>query len=338
MKLLIIGNKGGTNIGESFFLAAQSLKIPTEMVLSSEAHHQSRFVNKIRKIFFDKIPANQEQLEQAIKNKIKSFAPNLVLVIGLTYLSRDFLSRIKNLKIKCAIFLTDDPWNQGFKSIHFLKSLDSYDAIFNPRLSNMEDLQSINSNTRYMPFAYCPYLLAKGEIRQVYAETLKYPYDIFFYGGADKDRVEIVLKLKKSGLKVLVAGGYWKRFLKNDQDVIPENLNPAEIKFAIQHSKLSLCLVRKANRDGHSMRTFELPYFHACMLVEDTMEHREIFGKDSDVVCYFNSIDDLIHKAKKLMYSSKKMKEMRSNCHYKVAVSERNTYTDRLNQILNSIL
>jgi len=62
-------------------------------------------------------------------------------------------------------------------------------------------------------------------------------------------------------------------------------------------AKVNLCLVRRANRDGHVMRSFEIAAAGGCMLAEDTGEHREIFGPDGEAVLYFRSAREAAERA-----------------------------------------
>lgn len=336
MNLLIVGNIGGTNIGESFLLAAESLGIPAQIVQTSIASHPSKTMNRIRKYFFDKVPANQKKFEELVASNMESFKPNLILVTGCVYLSKYFFDKANTIGAKTSIFLTDDPWNKSLKSRHFIQTLQHYDCVFNPRHLNMKDISRISDKVHYLPFAYCPYLLKKGEVRPVFEDRFKEGFDVFFYGGADSDRCNLMKELKSKQLKVLLAGGYWEKYFPGDPDVIPENLNPAEIQLAVHNSKLALCLVRRANRDEHSMRTYELPYLNACILAEDTSDHRRLFGREN-AVCYFGSASELVAGAKELLTHPERREAMKKNCRNLVVINGSNSYADRLKEILRKV-
>ena len=64
---------------------------------------------------------------------------------------------------------------------------------------------------------------------------------------------------------------------------------------------MNLCLVRRANRDGQVMRSYEAAAIGSCMLVEDTPEHRELFGPDGEAVVYFETIDDMLRRLQLLL-------------------------------------
>lgn len=333
MNLLIIGNQGGTHIAESFLLSAQSIGISAQIVPVSIANHPSRIVNRFRRYCCDKVPARQKIFENLITLRIKEFNPDVILVTGCVYLSDRLLTSIRQKKITILIFLTDDPWSRNFKSHHFIRTLQYYDAVFNPRRMNMSDVMRIAKNTHYLPFAYCPNLLNQGEIRDFLKSKLLEKYDIFFYGGADFDRVKIIKRLQRAGFRVLVAGGYWDRYSHHLAGKPLGILNPAELRETIKSSALSLCVVRKANRDGHCMRTFELPFFNACIVAEDTEEHRQIYG-GNDNVAYFKSIEELVDRARVILKSDVLQKKMKRMTRQKIVESGENTYTFRLKTIL----
>jgi len=105
------------------------------------------------------------------------------------------------------------------------------------------------------------------------------------------------------------------------------------LRAAIQGAKVALCLVRRANRDGHVMRTFEVPAVGACMVTEDTSEHREIFGDDGRNVVYFKTIPEMVERCRWLLTRPDEILRLRTAAH-RLIVDGGNTYRDRLRQIV----
>jgi spore maturation protein CgeB len=83
------------------------------------------------------------------------------------------------------------------------------------------------------------------------------------------------------------------------------------------------------------MRTFEVPAIGACMLVEDTEDHREVFGEEGKTVVYFNNIDRMIKKARWLRESDDERQRLAGSLH-KLITSGKLTYRDRLTRMLFS--
>ena len=86
-----------------------------------------------------------------------------------------------------------------------------------------------------------------------------------------------------------------------------------------QHARIpvSVCLVRRANRDEHVMRTFEAPAMGACLAMEDTSEHRAIFGEHGHAVLYFSGPESLVNVCKELLESPELRRKLRKNLRYR---------------------
>ena len=73
-----------------------------------------------------------------------------------------------------------------------------------------------------------------------------------------------------------------------------------------------------------------------CPLVEDTREHRTIFGEEGKSVLYFRDGEELASKAHALVEDEPFRKQLRTNSH-RVITQGANTYGDRLVALLNVI-
>src|SRR5262249_38622950 len=119
--------------------------------------------------------------------------------------------------------------------------------------------------------------------------------DVIFAGGGDADRVPYIAALRRAGFRVALYGGYWDRFPETRG--MSRGLGDlASLRRAMAATKGGLCMVRRQNRDGHCMRTFEVPAFGACMLAEWTEEHLDLFGPDGSAVTYFRNTSDMVEK------------------------------------------
>src|SRR5262249_18041929 len=160
----------------------------------------------------------------------------------------------------------------------------AYDAVFTPRRANLDDFRRCGMQAVYfLPFGYDP------DIHRPWPENTPAgaPSDVLFVGGCDSDRLPLIRVLIKEGLNVALYGGYWNRF----SDTRPYWRGMADqgaIRAASAAARICLCLVRRANRDGNVMRSFEAAAIGGCILAEDTPDHRELFGpNDDDSACYF---------------------------------------------------
>jgi spore maturation protein CgeB len=159
--------------------------------------------------------------------------------------------------------------------------------------------------------------------------------DVFFAGAADADRVPVMDALIRSGLQVQLYGGYWDRFSAT-KAVACGLASAAQVRRGVSQSRVCLCLVRRANRDGHCMRTFELPAMGGCILAEDTAEHREIFGQDGERVLLFRSMGEMVERAKWLIGHEAERKTLAAKCRSWITGGA-NTYADRLRTIATEV-
>ena len=82
------------------------------------------------------------------------------------------------------------------------------------------------------------------------------------------------------------------------------------------------------------MRTFEVPAVGACLLTEDTPEHREIFGPEGEAVIYFQSVPEMLQKAQWLLEHEQERQRLAQNAHDLITQGN-HTYTDRLKTMLS---
>ena len=85
------------------------------------------------------------------------------------------------------------------------------------------------------------------------------------------------------------------------------------------------------------MRSYELAAMRACLVLEDTAEHREIFGTPGESAVYFRSADELVALVKDLLADSQQRERMAASCYARIRAGG-NTYADRLTAIFNRAL
>ena len=97
---------------------------------------------------------------------------------------------------------------------------------------------------------------------------------------------------------------------------------------------VSLCLLRRSNRDGHVMRTFEMAAAGACMLVEWSDEHEQILGVDGDAVVYVRTPGDIVPMCRALLRNADQRAALGARVQERMT-SGHHTYTDRLAEIID---
>lgn len=328
--LLIVGYPAEYHIGSHFFNAAQELNLRVKLIDANASFAGSILARQLNWKLRQHRPVNLSRFSKYVVEICQEFTPDYLLVTGITAPDAHALQVISRMGIVTMNYLTDDPWNPAHSANWFIEALKSYELVFSPRQANLLDLRAIGCRTEYLPFAYSSQIhypdVAPPDL------TAFYESDVLFFGGADKDRIPYIEALIRANLKIQLYGGYWSRYTLT-RPYARGQANPKMLRWAVSGAKSTLCIVRRANRDGHAMRTFEVPAMGGCMLVEDTIEHHEIFGDDGKAVLYFTSINDLISKAKLLIHNQALRERLRIAAHAKI-VYHGNTYKDRLQHML----
>ena len=330
-RLVIVGGDGGTNIGASFRRAAESLRVPVEFCDMRRAFEGPRAMARINWWMRGRRPTRLKEFSNDVVDVCRRFQPSLLIATGLAPLEQQSLRRIQASGVQTINYLTDDPWNPAFRSSWLLSSIQAYDQIFSVRRRNIDDLVNLGCpRVEYLPFAADPDLFYPQDPDPTEFES--YRSDICFAGGADADRVPLIAALVAANFKVALYGDYWGRY-RETRDVWRGHASPEALRKATRSAAVSLCLVRRANRDGHTMRSFEVPHSAGCMLAEDTDEHRALFGADDHAVRYFRTIEDLVASTAALLGDPDTRRRLADTSHGLI-VQGRHTYQDRLSLML----
>ena len=329
--LLLVGNQGGTNIGWSLYHASANLGIAAQFADALQAAAAPAWKRRIAWRLLGHRPARLATFSADVLALCKKLRPTNLLATGFAPITRGTLHAIGNLGIHRLNYLTDDPWNPSFRARWFLEALPLYDTVFSTRRANIPDLENLGCRAvRYLPFGFDPELcyppLADA------AESNRLAVDILFVGGADRDRAPFIAALAAAGFSIALYGAGWRRFPETKPHY-RGYADPHILRQATAAAKIALCLVRRANRDGHVMRTFEIPAIGACMLVEDTAEHREIFSAEGESVLYFRAIPEMIDKARWLLAHPAERQKLAATAHTRI-MAGRHTYEHRLAAML----
>jgi spore maturation protein CgeB len=333
--LIIVGNPASIHVGAHLWNGAKQLGIRCQLYDTNDAFRASWLINKMNWRFRGHYPTRLKEFSERLLQACVVYRPRWILSTGIAPIEAQVLKEIGKLNVVRINYLTDDPWNPVHHAPWFFESLIFYDQLFSPRRSNLEDLRRLGSSkVTYLPFAYAPEAHFP-ELAAIPEEQSKFDTDVVFAGGADKDRIPYIASLIRAGFRVALYGGYWERYPETIRQA-RGHADPQTLRKAICGAKVAVCLVRKSNRDGHVMRTFELPATGACMLTEYTEEHREIFDEEGKAVVYFHTIKEMIKKLKWLLENEDERHRLEKAAH-DLIVKGKNTYKDRLLVMLGQI-
>lgn len=331
-ELVVVGFDGWTHVGDSFMRAAQDRGIPARLCDAQRAYNAPRWVTRFNWHLRGHRPTHLRAFSRSVVEACEQARPRWLLTTGIAPLDAASLRAIGALGVQRINFLTDDPWNRRLGSRWFFEAVREYDVVFSPRRSNLEDLRRHGcGRVEYLPFGYEPRVFYPQPLAGE-EEVRRFTSDVVFAGAADDDRVPIMNTLIRAGLDVHLYGGYWHRY-RETRAAARGYADPETLRRSIAGARVCVCLVRRANRDGHAMRTYELPAASGCMLVEQTDEHREIFGEEGRAVLYFRNRSELVEKTRALVADA----ELRARLAAAACAlirNGRNTYADRLDTAL----
>ena len=241
MKLFILGGRGGTNVGESFYRAALSLNIQSKYFDVSAAFEGNQIIRYLARRLSDGKPMKLQEFSQNLVIQSRKNTPEFIITTGLAPVNEQALKEIGKMNVKRINYLTDDPWNKAHYARWFRKALPQYDMVYTTRTSNIDDIRKAGCRrVEYLPFGYDPYLFKP----QILTEKKKkvFDADVLFAGGADKDRVPYIHALISAGIKVELYGSYWEKY-KETKNSTKGQADIETLREAISGAKIALCLV-----------------------------------------------------------------------------------------------
>lgn len=327
MRICLVGNFENGHVGRSLLQAAKHLKIETATADTREAFAAPRWLVRVNWHLRQHRPPLLRQFSEQVTRICLQFAPDVLLSTGGAPINAPTVRRLAAAGVRCLNFSTDDPWNTSSRSDWFFDALREYQVVFSPRTSSVAQLRELGGPLiEYLPFGYDADLYYPEQLES--GDLVGRACDVLFVGGGDADRLPIIKHLLSERFDVGLYGANWERYPET-RPFTRGCATPEEIRKATCAASVVLCLVRKANRDGHVMRSFEIAAAGACMLVEDTDEHRSIFGAEGECVLFFRTPEEMTTKLHCLLSNPAKRKSMGKAVHARI-VDRRNSYLDRL--------
>jgi hypothetical protein len=331
--LVVVGPAGGPHIADSLVRAGAALGLTCVPIDSVPAYGGPRLLQSIVWHFAGKRPYRLSAFADRICRELLAGPPRWFIAVGQAPLTSGALRTLRGLGVRCIAYATDDPWNRAHRARWYHEALPVYDTVFTPRRSNLGDFAQLGcADVRYLPFGYDDRLFAApvdpGRL-SLAAEG------VLFVGGADRDRAEFFRAFLQHGPRPTLVGGYWERY-PHTRPLSIGPRTPMELRTLTGGAAVNLCLVRRANRDGHVMRSFEIPACGGFMIAEDTAEHREFFGREGECVLYFSGPRDAAEKTGLALADPAGRARMALAAHHRV-VSRAHSYRDRLRQMLDAV-
>lgn len=265
----------------------------------------------------------------------RRFRPDVVVAVKGAYIMPATLRRIKEETGAALInFATDDPFNRANRTPDLAAGIPLYDVYACTKTTIMDDVRRAGGRTvihtmvGYNPSAHFPEAAATPD------EARRFASDVALIGGADRDRLRDLEPLLAMGdVSLALYGGYWTR----DPRFRPYARGFAmgrDYRLALGGARIALCLVRRANRDQHSMRSFEIPACGAFMLAERTDEHLAVFREGQDAA-FFSTPEELREKIRYYLAHEDERRRI-ARAGYMRVTTGGHTYRDRLHEMLRA--
>jgi hypothetical protein len=274
------------------------------------------------------------EINRALLAAAESFRPDLILIAKGAYFTA---ATLRTLKASSAAMLvnysSDDPFNPAGSSRDVLESIPLFDLYLSTRRAAMPDIARAGCpRVEYLMFGYKPELHFP-EAPRTAEEHSRFDSDVVFIGGCDADRAPYFEHLARAipGLRMHLYGGYFDRY----PALKPYWRGMAtghDYRLAVGGAKIAVNLVRRANRDDHVMRTFEIPVCGAFMLAERTPVHEELFEENREAA-FFSSPAELTESVREWLGRDADRARVAAAAHRKIA-SGGHRYADRLARIV----
>jgi spore maturation protein CgeB len=292
-------------------------------------------VQKIGYRILHRRPLSRWRYNRDLLAAARRFRPDVAVVVKGDYIMPSTLRRIKDDTGAILInYATDDPFNKANTTPDLVAGIPEYDIYACTKRAIMDDVRRAGGRTviytmfGYKPAVHFPEPPASGD------EARRFHCDVVLIGGADQDRLRDLEPLVNAGtINLALYGGYWAR----DARFRPFARGFAigrEYRLALHGAAIALCVVRRANRDGHAMRTFEIPACGAFMLAERTDEHLALFHEDKEAV-FFGSPDELLGKVRYYLAHNEDLRRIAQAGRDRITTGA-NTYRDRLLQLVQA--
>ncbi len=265
-------------------------------LLENESY-KAGLLYKIRhklKIPLDRYDVNQKLLSYDLL-KI-----DVVFIVKGNEVHPKTLKKIKSKypQIRLVSWSLDDMYAWHNRSFFYTLSLRYYDLVVTTKSYNVQELPLLGANK--VLFHYQAY---SNDIHKPRRCTESYNHDVVFIGYPEKERITSILYLAYHGIKIDIYGypSAWKKpkyNIKHENITLHEEaLYDKNYSEALSCAKVSLCFLRKVNRDLHTSRSIEIPACGGFMIAERTDEHLELFEENVEAV-YFDNNEELLTKVK----------------------------------------
>lgn len=245
--------------------------------------------------------------QRQLAGAIEDLRPRLVLVTGILPLAESIFTTLRRQGGRIVNYLTDDPWNPIHRRRLFLRNLRRYDHIFSTKQALRKRLEQAGTpSTSWLPFAYDPAL------HHPPASAPSDPADVLFIGTGARERLPWLAALADlPGVRRRLHGNSWtglatpgweRRGAVTGEDYCQ----------AIHGAGIVLGLLRQANGDLSTDRSYEIGAIGGCGLYQDSSEHRALLPAYPDAG-FFRTPEELRQRVLELLADPALRQQLRAH-------------------------
>ena len=270
------------------------------------------------------------EFQRQLKEKIRTMQPRLVLVTGILPFQTSIFNAIKEGGGQITNYLTDDPWNPIHRRRSFLRNLRHYDHIFSTKQALCERLEKAwTPSTSWLPCAYDPALH-----QQPLEKSKNQATDALFVGtgtGAAERLPWLEVLKDLPGVRRRIHGNNWGGLKTPSWDLQPAVTGEAYCE-EIHNAGIVLGLLRQANGDLSTDRSYEIGAIGGCGLYQNSSEHRALLPHYPDEG-FFSTPAQLRERVNHLLENPKLRQRLRELGSQAIRRPE-HTYAARLQTML----
>ena len=267
----------------------------------------------------------QREYNNAIKEKITIFKPDVVLVYKGTFVLPQTLKFAKQHNCKIVLFYPDV--SMAAHGANIPASVPLYDVIFTTKTFGITDMEKVYGakNNIFIPHGFDPEI--HRPLAMTPREMANFACDVSFIGvwSPKKEKMLSYLKEKMPEITLKIWGGQWNKatapFLKTS--IQGTSVIGDLYAIAIQCSKINLAILSEkvtgsSSGDLITARTFHITGASGFMLHERNSESVLYFNENEEAA-FFDGEEELVAKVKEFLHDAPRREKIRIAGHKRAA-------------------
>lgn len=210
-------------------------------------------------------------------------------------------------------YVNDDPFgnSKSWRWKNFLKTVPLLDLLVVVRPQNVEEAKQWGAKNVHRVFMAADAILHKA-LAGCQTDRDLWRSEVAFIGSYFPERGPFLARLVECGVPLAIYGPGWEG--SREWELLKPYFRKGRVAGddyvrAIQYADICLGLLSKQNRDGHTTRTFEVPYIGSLLCAEKTAEHLSLFS-DGEEAVFFESAEECAAICNELLADPKRINQI----------------------------